>query len=135
MKARRHRLYGEAQALNMPRRAWEEITFDFITNLPPRKLNSEVVDAILIIVDRYTKMNVFVPTTKRRDSVELAKLLMDVVVRRYGVPRGILSDRGSLFTSQYWSDFAYEARVKHKLSTAFHPQTDGQTERMNQTLE
>jgi hypothetical protein len=80
-------------------RVWEEITFDFITDLPPRKLNSEVVDAILIIVDRYTKMNVFVPTTKRYDSVELAKLLMDVVVRRYGVLRGILSDRGSLFTS------------------------------------
>jgi transposase InsO family protein len=135
MKTRRHRPYGEAQALNMPCRAWEEITFDFITDLPPGKLNSEVVDAILVIVDRYTKMNVFVPTTKRCDSVELAKLLMDAVVRRYGVPRGILSDRGSLFTSQYWSDFAYEARVKHKLSTAFHPQTDGQTERMNQTLE
>ena len=83
----------------------------------------------------YTKMNIYVPTTKRCDSVELAKLLMDAVVRRYGVPKGILSDRGSLFTSQYWSEFAYEARVKHKLSTAFHPRTDGQTERMNQTLE
>jgi transposase InsO family protein len=135
MKARRHRPYGDAQALRMPQRAWEEITLDFITDLPPSKLNSTVVDSILVIVDRYTKMNIFVPTTKRCDSVELAKHLMDAVVRRYGVPKGILSDRGSLFTSQYWSDFAYEARVKHKLSTAFHPQTDGQTERMNQTLE
>jgi hypothetical protein len=135
MKSRRHRPYGEAQALSMPGRAWEEITLDFITDLPPGKLNNQVVDSILVIVDRYTKMNIFVPTTKRCDSVELAKLLMDAVVRRYGVPKGILSDRGSLFTSQYWSDFAYETRVKHRLSTAFHPQTDGQTERMNQTLE
>jgi hypothetical protein len=100
IKARRHHLYGEAQALNKLYRAWEEITFDSI-NLPPRKLNSEVVDAILIIVDRHTEMNVFVPTTKCYDSVELTKLLMDAVVRRYSVPRGILSDRGSLFTNQY----------------------------------
>jgi len=105
---------------------------DFITDLPPGKLREEVVDAILVIVDRYTKMNLYVATTKRCDSVELASILMDTVVCKFGVPRGILTDRGSLFTSQYLSDFAYEARVKHKLSTAFHPQTDGQ---MNQTLE
>jgi hypothetical protein len=103
--------------------------------LPPSKIGDKVVDSILVIVDRYTKMNIYVPTTKTYDSVELASLLIDAVVRRYGVPKGIISNRGSLFTSQYWSDFAYEARVKYKLSTAFHPQTDGQTERMNQTLE
>lgn len=103
--------------------------------MPPGKIATQVVDAILVVVDRYTKMNVYIATTKRCDSVELARLLMDNVVRRFGVPKGILSDRGSLFTSQYWSGFAFEARVKHRLSTAFHPQTDGQTERMNQTLE
>lgn len=135
MKPRRHRPWGEAQALSMPERAWQEITMDFITDLPPGKLYGRVVDAILVIVDRYTKMNIYVATTKRCDSVELAGILVEAVVRKFGVPRGILTDRGSLFTSQYWSDFAYEARVKHKLSTAFHPQTDGQTERMNQTLE
>jgi hypothetical protein len=54
-----------------------------------------------MIVDRYTKMNIYVPTNKTYDSVELASLLMDVVVRRYGVPKGIISDRGSVFTSQY----------------------------------
>lgn len=135
MKARHHRPYGEAQALSLPSRPWEEITLDFITDLPPGKLNGAVTDSILVIVDRYTKMNVYVATTKRCDSVELARLLVTNVVLRYGVPKGILSDRGSVFTSQYWSDFAFEARVKHKLSTAFHPQTDGQTERMNQTLE
>jgi transposase InsO family protein len=80
-------------------------------------------------------MNIYVPTNKTCDSVELTSLLMDAVVRRYGVLKGIISDRGSVFTSQYWSDFAYKARVKHKLSIAFHPQTDGQTKRINQTLE
>ena len=80
-------------------------------------------------------MNIFVPTTKRYDSVELTSILIDVVVRRYGVLKGIVSNRGSLFISQYQSDFVYEARIKYKLSTAFYLQTNGQTKRMNQTLE
>jgi len=135
MKPRRHRPYGEAQALRMPNRAWEEITMDFITDLPPCRVRGQRVDSILVIVDRFTKMNLYVPTTKTCTSVDLAIILRDEVVRRYGLPRGIVTDRGSVFTSQYWSDFAYEAQVKLKYSTAFHPQTDGQTERMNQTLE
>jgi hypothetical protein len=101
IKARRHRPYGEAQALSIPSRPWEEISLDFITDLPLSKIGDKVVDSILVIVDRYTKMNIYVPTTKTYDSVELASLLMDAVVRRYRVPKGIISDRGSLFTSQY----------------------------------
>lgn len=135
MKTRRHRLYGEAQALPMPNRPWQEITMDFITDLPPGNMKGQAVDAILVIVDRYSKMSRYIATTKRCTSVDLANILRDEVIRYYGVPDGIVTDRGSIFTSQYWSDFAYEARVNHRLSTAFHPQTDGQTERMNQTLE
>jgi hypothetical protein len=99
MKSQRHRPYGEAQALHMPDRPWQEITMDFITDLPPVKKNGVEVDAILVIVDRYSKMNVYVPTTKRCDSVELAIILRDYVVRHYGMPEGILTDRGSVFTS------------------------------------
>jgi hypothetical protein len=67
--------------------------------LPLSKSGDRVFDSILMIVDRYTKMNIYVPTNKTYDSVELASLLMDVVVRRYGVLKGIISDRGSVFTS------------------------------------
>ena len=91
-------------------------------------------DAILVIVDRYSKMVIFVPTTKKITSSDLVDVLVDEVVRHYGMPAGIVSDRGSVFTSQFWSDFCYESHVKRRLSTAFHPQTDGQTERANQTL-
>jgi hypothetical protein len=101
MKSRRHCPYGEAQALRMPDRPWQEIIMDFITDLPPVKKNSVEVDAILVIVDRYSKMNVYVPTTKRCDSVELAIILCDYIVRYYGMPKGILTDRRSVFTSQY----------------------------------
>jgi hypothetical protein len=58
-----------------------------------------VVDSILVIIDWYIKMNIYILTIKTCDSIELASLLMDVVVRRYGVPKGIISDRGSLFIS------------------------------------
>ena len=108
---------------------------DFITDLPPSKRENSVYDSILVIVDRYSKMCTYVPTTKRITSVDLATVLVQEVVRHRGVPRGIVTDRGSVFTSQYWSDFAHAMRIHHKLSTAFHPQTDGQTERANQTLE
>lgn len=108
---------------------------DFITDLPPSKRGACVYDAILVIVDRYTKMNLYIATTKSCTAVDLTRILCDEVVRRFGMPTGIVSDRGSLFTSQFWSDFCYEAHVKRRLSTAFHPQTDGQTERANQTLE
>lgn len=137
MKARRHRPYGEAHELRMPDRPWQEISMDFITDLPPSKLpgRDDPVDSILVVVDRFSNMNRYIATTKRVTSVELAGILLRDVVRHYGMPSGILSDRGSVFTSQYWSDFAFEARAKRRLSTAFHPQTDGQTERMNQTLE
>jgi len=74
---------------------------DFITDLPPGKYHGEVVDSILVVVDRYTKMVVYIPTTKRCTSVELAKLLIQDIVRRYSVPEGIVTDRGSIFTSEY----------------------------------
>ena len=74
---------------------------DFITDLPPSKLADCVYDAILVIVDRYTKMNRYLPTTKKCTSVELAELLELHIVRHYGLPKGIVTDRGSVFTSQY----------------------------------
>jgi hypothetical protein len=69
--------------------------------LPLSKIGDKVVDSILMIIDRYIKMNIYIPTIKTCDSIELASLLIDVVVRRYRVPKGIISDRGSLFISQY----------------------------------
>ena len=108
---------------------------DFITDLPPSKRGDSVYDAILVIVDRYSKMNLFIPTRKSCTSADLAQILVDEVVRRWGMPSGIVSDRGSVFTSAFWADFCFEAHVRRRLSTGFHPQTDGQTERANQTLE
>jgi len=134
-KAKRHRPYGEMAALPLPAGPWEEISMDFITDLPPSKWRGVVYDSILVVVDRFTKVTQYIPTNKTVTSGELANLLIDEIFAKYGFPKGIVSDRGSVFTSAFWSEFCYAARVKRKLSTAFHPQTDGQTGRQNQTLE
>ena len=108
---------------------------DFITGLPPALLDEKDVDAILVIVDRFTKYSLFLPVSSTITAAELAELFHRHVELVFGPPEGIVSDRGSLFTSKFWSNLCYLTQIRLRLSTAFHPQTDGQTERMNQTLE
>ena len=134
-KVPRHKPYGELSSLPAPKKPWKEITMDFVTGLPPSKRRGVVYDSILVVVDRYTKMVRYVPVTKKTDAAELAEVFFDEVVLRFGMPDGIVSDRGSVFTSAFWSAVCYHARIRRRLSTAFHPQTDGQTERQNQVLE
>jgi hypothetical protein len=131
----RHRPYGELQSLPIPDGPFQELTMDFIVDLPPSTFEGKVYDSILVFVDRYTKVARYIPCNKTCTSAQLADIFVKEIVCKYGMPKGIVSDRGSVFTSAYWSSFCYEAQVKRRLSTAFHPQTDGQTERQNQTLE
>ncbi|KAF5230292.1 hypothetical protein FAUST_9880 [Fusarium austroamericanum] len=131
----RHRPYGRLESLPIPRRPMVELTMDFITGLPPIWLNDKYVDAILVIVDRFTKYSIFLPVSTEIDASGLATLFHQEVELLYGAPEGIVSDRGPVFTSGFWSALCYHSRIKRRLSTAFHPQTDGQTERMNQVLE
>lgn len=134
-KPRRHQPYGSLESLPIPTRPWEEISMDFIVGFPAviAKDGTEK-DAILVVVDRYTKMNRFFAVNCTITSQELAELIHQEIELKYGIPNGCVSDRGSVFTSQFWSDLCYINRVHRRLSTAFHPQTDGQTERSNQTL-
>lgn len=133
-KPRRHRPYGLLQSLPEPQGPWEDITMDFITDLPPSRKGQAVYDSILVIVDRKTTMCLYRPTTKSCDAAELAQILLDSVVSRFGAPKSIVTDRGSVFTSAYWAELCVITRIKRRLSTAFHPQTDGNTERKNQSL-
>lgn len=92
-------------------------------------------DAILVVVDRLTKMAHFIPTVTTADSAETSRLVLTNIVRLHGVPDDIVSDRGSVFTSRVWELMCERLKIERKLSTAFHPQTDGQTERINQIME
>jgi len=135
-KVRRHKPYGEMQALPAPTKAWRDFSMDFVTDLPPSKTwGGKVVNSVLVIVDRFTKRVLYLPTTKNVDAPGLADLIYREVVLYSGVPDSFVTDRGSVFTSGYWSTLVYQLKCKRRLSTAFHPQTDGQTERQNQELE
>lgn len=135
IKVKRHKPYGELQALPHPQKPWQEITMDFMSGIPPSKRNGCVYDAILVIVDRYTKMSLYIAVTKTLTAVDLAEILVERVISRFGVPKGIVSDRDTKFTSEFWSELCHRLKIKRRLSTAFHPQTDGQTERQNQTIQ
>jgi hypothetical protein len=131
----RHRPYGPLQPLPIPDYPWEEVTMDFVTELPPSKCSGAVYDAILVIVDRLTKMAHYVPARADWDGADLAQAWIREVIRLHGVPKRIISDRGPLMNSKHWDTFLHYLNARRVLTSAFHPQTDGQTERQNQTLE
>jgi hypothetical protein len=108
---------------------------DFITDLPPSSWRGEVYDLILVAVDWFTKMAIYIPTTKKLDTEGLADIFLEKIIACLGTPSLIISDCGSLFTSDFWSQLLHQLGIKCRMSTAFYPQTDGQTERQNQVLE
>ena len=105
---------------------------DLITQLPRSRSGN---DAIVVFVDKLTKMVHYVATTTTVSAPKLATLFMREVVRLHGVPESILSDRDPRFTAHFWREFWKQLGTTLKMSTAYHPQTDGQTERANRTLE
>jgi len=123
---------GLLQPLPIPSRPWEAISMDFVMGLPQTKNN---FTAILVFVDRLTKMVHLVPTTDTVDAEQTALLFIRWVFALHGLPRHIVADRDSRFTSTLWRELMQALQTKVGLSTAFHPQTDGQTERVNRTME
>lgn len=133
-KTPRHKPYGKLQPLPIPSRPMIELAMDFVVGLPPVLWNGSEVDSILVIVDRYSKYVRLIPVRTDITSVELAEIFHTEIDLVYGAPHGIVSDRGPVFTSAFWADLCYISKVKRRLSTAFHPQTDGQSERTIQTV-
>lgn len=133
----RHKPYGLLQSLPAPPGAWKSISMDFITDLPQSQnwTKKEFYDTILVVVDRLTKFAYFLPFLKTATAEQLAQLLVERVFSNHGTPEEIISDRDKLFLSNFWKTTMLLLQIKNKMSTSFHPQTDGQTERTNQTLE
>ena len=121
-KAVRHKPYGNLQALPVPTHRWKDLSMDFVTGLPvSTDWKGESYDSILVIVDRLMKMVHYEPVKVTINAPGLAKVIFNVVVRHHGLPDSIVSDRGSLFTSKFWSSLCYFLGIKRRLSTAFHP--------------
>lgn len=130
-KTPRHKKYGLLQPLPIPPQPWDSLSMDFISQLP----TSSGFDSILVVVDRFSKMAIFLKSHTSASSEDLANLFVESVFSKHGLPSNIVSDRGSLFVSSFWTNLCQQLKITWNLSTAYHPESDGQTERINQILE
>lgn len=130
-KSQRHKPYGFLKQLPIPDKPWNSISMDFIEKLP----ESDGFTDILVIVDRLTKQVIFIPTVDTITAPELAKLFVMHVFSKHGVPSHVTSDRGSEFVSRFFRSLGTALNMKLHFTSGYHPEGDGQTERMNQTLE
>ena len=131
IKPRTAKPYGSSMPLPVPNIPWESVSMDFITHLP----ECDGYDAILTVVCTMTKMAHFIPCTSKVNARQLAKLYIDNVYRLHGLPRIIIGDRDTRYTSAFFKNLMAELKTKLSLSTAYHPQTDGNTERCHRTIE
>ena len=122
---------GFLHPLPVPRRPWSHISLDFVTGLPSSGGNT----VILTVVDRFSKMAHFIPLSKLPSAKETAQLVLLHIFRLHGLPIDVVSDRGPQFTSIFWREFCAQLGASVSLSSGFHPQSNGQTERMNQEME
>ena len=123
---------GSMQEFTIPTWKWEEVNMDFVMGLPRTRHQH---DSVWVIIDRMTKSAHFLPVRTSYSTEDYAKLYIRELVRLHGVPLSIISDRGTQFTSHFWKAFQKGLGTQVHLSTAFHPQKDGQVERTIQTLE
>jgi hypothetical protein len=131
-KARRHKPYGLLQPLPVPEKPWHTVTFDFIVKLPKTSRGN---DSICVFVDKLTKLVHFVACKEELSAKEFAELYVDHVFRLHGLSREFITDRDVRFTSAFWQEVTVLLGTRTVMSSSFHPQADGQTERVNQTLE
>jgi len=130
-KAARHHPYGLSSPLELPYAPWQSIAMDFITELPL----TDKCDQLWVVIDWFTKMVHFIPLQKdMKMAADLAVAFAKEVWKYHRLPTDMVSDRDSRFTSETWKEFLRQSGIRPQMSTAFHPQMDGQTERLNQTI-
>lgn len=122
---------GLLEPLPVADMAWQHLSMDFIEGLP----NSLGKEVIMVVVDRFTKYAHFIPLSHPYSVLTVAQAMVDNIIKLHGPPKMIISDRDRIFTSKLWKDIFTALKVELRYSSAYHPQTDGQTERVNQCLE
>lgn len=123
---------GLLQPLPMPQDTWQSVSVDFVTSLPA---TAEGFTAVVVFVDRLSKMVRLAPCQDTVTAEGCADLFIDTVFKSHGVPEQLVSDRDTRFTSEFWAALTARMGVTRAMSSAFHPQTDGQTERVNRVME
>jgi hypothetical protein len=132
VKASHLKVAGTLQPLPIPSWKWEDICMDFIVGLPN---TSQHHDFVWVIVDRLTKTTHFLPVHTTHKTEKYAEIYIDQIVHLHGISRTIVSDRGTLFVARFWEQLQKSLGTTVIRSSAYHPQTGGQTERVNQILE
>ncbi|GJP81880.1 hypothetical protein CLOP_g12001 [Closterium sp. NIES-67] len=132
MKSSKQKKAGLLQPLPVPEQPWQVVSLDFITGLPP---TSSGHDAILVVIDKFSKMGHFIPTHTTARTEETAQLFVRHIISQHGIPTTLISDRDPKFTSKFWKELMSLLGTKLAMSSAYHPQIDGQTERLNQIVE
>ena len=130
-KAEHVHLPGLLQPLPIPRLAWTHVTMDFIESLP----NSQGYDTIMVVIDRLTKVGHFIALSHPFSAKKVAQLFLDSIFRLHGLPESIVTDRDRIFTSTFWQELFRLVGTDLHYSSAYHPQSDGQSERLNQCVE
>ena len=115
-----------------PSKPFEHITMDFVTHLP---CTARVFDGIYSIIDRFSKYCLFIPIKSDTDAFQCAELFFKHWVCNFGMPQKIISDRDPKFTSKFWQTLMKCLDCKVAVSSSYHPQTDGLTERFHRTVE
>ncbi len=129
-KSSHQRPAGLLQPLPVPQRPWSHTAIDFVTDLP----NSRNYTTILTVIDRFSKACRLIPLPKLPTAFETAEALLEQVFRFYGLPEDIVSDRGPQFTSRVWKAFCQQLNINVSLTSGYHPQFNGQVERLNQEI-
>jgi hypothetical protein len=114
---------GLLQPLPIPESTWTSISMDFITGLP----KSEGKEVIMVVVDRFTKYSHFIPLSHPYRAADVAQSFLDHVYKLHGLPSSLITDRDPIFTSRFWKELMNKLNIRLNMSSAYHPQTDGQT--------
>ncbi|CAI7803237.1 unnamed protein product [Closterium sp. NIES-54] len=132
MKSSKQKKTGLLQPIPVPEQPWQVVSLDFITGLPSTSRGN---DSILVVIDKFSKMGHFIPTNATATAEATARLLFDRIITIHGIPATLISDRDPKFTSKFWKELMGLLGTKLAMSSAYHPQTDGQIERLNQVVE
>ncbi len=130
----KHFSYDDLQSFFLFQNLWQKIIMNFITNFSFNKRSNNVYDSVLVIINRYIKMTLYIFVTKKIIAIELTNIIFDQMMLKYDASKDVVSNREFVFTSAYWTNICYHMKMKRRLNIVFHSQIDDQTKRQNQNL-